>query len=130
MQLRLRRRHRHDRRRFWGVRSAPSYRGRIGATVPLRGGTPGEVLYEAEWDGPVPRTTGITASPQSNCASPGKSPKGRDASPHTASRRQPDKPEGLWIRGEQLRCRAAVVLTGVAFLFLAMASMSRCRNHL
>ncbi|MEV6841484.1 hypothetical protein AB0N17_44760 [Streptomyces sp. NPDC051133] len=29
----------------------PSYRGRIAATVPLRGGRPGEVLYEVEWDG-------------------------------------------------------------------------------
>jgi hypothetical protein len=32
----------------------PSYRGHIAATVPLRGGRPGEVLYEVEWDGPRP----------------------------------------------------------------------------
>lgn len=28
----------------------PSYRGRISATMPLRGGKPGEVLYEVEWE--------------------------------------------------------------------------------
>ncbi|TLQ38842.1 hypothetical protein FEF34_40225 [Streptomyces marianii] len=32
----------------------PSYHGRISATVPLKGGKPGDVLYEVEWDGPQP----------------------------------------------------------------------------
>ncbi|MFB7669620.1 hypothetical protein ACFC1R_37955 [Kitasatospora sp. NPDC056138] len=48
----------------------PSHHGRIAATVPLRGGRPGDVLYEVDWDSPRPRTSGTTGTPSSNCASP------------------------------------------------------------
>ncbi|TYC68793.1 hypothetical protein [Streptomyces sp. CB01881] len=32
----------------------PSHHGRIAATTALRGGRPGDVLYEVDWDSPPP----------------------------------------------------------------------------